>query len=324
MSLFRRLFLCLAVSAALPAIARSATEQTYPTRPVHIVVGFAPGGPTDVVARLIGQALSERLGQQFVVDNRPGASGNIGTESVVKAAPDGYTLLLSGLPNTVNTTLFENLSFNFSRDIAPISSLILTPAVMEVNPSFATKSVPEFIAYAKAHPGKIDMATSGPGSTPDMYGALFKKLAGVNLVPVPYRGSAPALTDLMGGQVQVIFSDLSSSIEYIKAGKLRPLAVTTAMRLDAVPGIPALAEFVPGYDASTWTGLGAPRNTPKEIIEKLNQAVNAVLADPKMKARFAEFGASSLGGSSTAFAKLIADETEKWAEVIRSMGIKPE
>jgi tripartite-type tricarboxylate transporter receptor subunit TctC len=322
----RRTFLHLAAgAAALPAGSRIARAQGgYPTRPVHIVVGFAPGGPTDVVARLIGQALSERLGQQFVIDNRPGASGNIGTESVVKAAPDGYTLLLCGLTNTANTTMFENLSFNFSRDIAPVSSLILTPAVMEVNPSYAAKSVPEFIAYAKANPGKIDMATSGPGSTPDMYGALFKKLAGVNLVPVPYRGSAPALTDLMGGQVQVIFSDLSSSIEYIKAGKLRPLAVTTAMRLDALPGVPALAEFVPGYDASTWTGLGAPRNTPKEIIDKLNQAVNAVLADPKMKARFAEFGASRLGGSSTEFAKLIADETAKWGEVIRAMGIKPE
>jgi tripartite-type tricarboxylate transporter receptor subunit TctC len=326
MSFSRREFFHLAAgAAALPAVSHVArANAAYPTRPVHIVVGFAAGGPSDAVARLIGQALSERLGQQFVVDNRPGASGNIATESVVKAPPDGYTLLLCGLTNTVNTTLFDNLSFNFSRDIAPVSSLILTPAVMEVNPSFALRSVPEFIAYAKANPGKIDMATSGPGSTPDMYGGLFKKLAGINLVPVPYRGSAPALTDLMGGQVQVIFSDLSSSIEYIKAGKLRPLAVTTANRLEALPGIPALAEFVPGYDASTWTGLGAPRSTPKEIIEKLNQAINAVLADPKMRARFAEFGASSLGGSSTEFAKLIDNETEKWAEVVRSMGIKPE
>jgi tripartite-type tricarboxylate transporter receptor subunit TctC len=324
MSLFRRLFLCLAVSAALPAVARSATAQTYPSRPVHLIVGFAAGGPSDVVARLIGQSLSERLGQQVVVDNRPGASGNIGTELVVKALPDGYTLLMCGLNNSVNTALFDDLSFNFSRDIAPVSSLIQTPGVMEVNPSFLARTVPEFIAYAKANPGKVNMATSGPGSSPDVYGALFKKLAGVNLVPVAYRGSGPALIDLIGGQVQVIFSDLSSSLQHIKAGKLRPLAVTTAARLDALPGVPALAEFLPGYEASTWTGIGAPRNTPKEIIEKLNQEINAALADPKMKARFAEFGATSLGGSPSDFGKLIAEETAKWAEVVKASGTKAE
>jgi tripartite-type tricarboxylate transporter receptor subunit TctC len=325
MKLPRRSFLHLAAgAAALPAVSGIARAQTYPTRPIHLIVGFAAGGPTDVVARLIGQSLSERLGQQIVVENRPGAAGNVGTEVVVKAPPDGYTLLLCGLPNAVNATLYDNLNFNFVRDIAPVLSLIQTPGVMEVNPSFSAKTVPEFITYAKANPGKIDMATSGPGSSPDVYGALFKNLAGVNLVAVAYRGSGPALIDLIGGQVQVIFSDLSSSLEHIKAGKLRPLAVTTATRLDALPGIPALAEFLPGYEASVWTGIGAPRNTPKEIIEKLNREVNAALADPKIKARFAEFGATGLGGSSSDFGKMIADETEKWAEVVRSSGMKPE
>jgi tripartite-type tricarboxylate transporter receptor subunit TctC len=321
----RRQFLHLAAGAVgVPAISRIAQAQTYPARPVRIVVGYAAGGPSDFVARLIGQFLSDRLGQQFVIDNRPGAAGNIADEVVVKAPPDGYTLLLCSIGDAVNATLYDNLKFNFIRDIAPISSLIRTPGVMEVNPSFSAKTVPEFIAYAKANPGKIDMATSGPGSSPHIYGELFKRLARVNLVPIAYRGSAPALTDLMAGQVHVIFSDLSASIEFIKGDKLRPLAVTTATRLDVLPGIPALAEFLPGYEASTWTGLGAPRNTPKEIIEKLNGEINASLADPKMKARLAAFGATTLGGSPAEFVKLIADETEKWAEVVRSSGRKPE
>jgi tripartite-type tricarboxylate transporter receptor subunit TctC len=325
MSFSRRTVLCFALSAAALHVASCwAAAQTYPTRPVHLIVGFAAGGRTDFVARLIGQSLSERLGQQFVIENRPGAAGNIATEVVVKAPPDGYTLLLCTVGNAVNATLYDKLNFNFIRDIAPVSSLIQTPGVMEVNPSFFAKTVPEFIAYTKANPGKINMATSGPGSSPDIYGALFKKLAGVDLVPVGYRGSGPALIDVIAGQVPLIFSDLSSSLEHIKAGKLRPLAVTSATRLDALPGIPALAEFLPGYEASTWTGICAPGNTPKEVVERVNREVNGVLADPKMKERFAEFGASNLGGSSADFRKLIASETEKWAEVVRSSGIKAE
>jgi tripartite-type tricarboxylate transporter receptor subunit TctC len=325
MKLPRRKFLQLAAgAAALPIVSRAAWAQAYPARPVHIIVGFAAGGPTDVVARLLGQSLSERLGQQFVVENRPGAAGNIGTELVVKAPPDGYTLLLCGLTNTVNTTLYDKLDFDFIRDITPVASLIRVPGVMEVNPSFSAKTVPDFIAYANANPGKVDMATSGPGSTPYVYGELFKKLAHVDLVPVAYRGSAPALIDLIGGHVHVIFSDLSSSIEHIKAGKLRPLAVTTATRLDTLPDIPALAEFLPGYEASAWTGLGAPKKTPPGIIERLNKEVNAVLADPKFNAKLAEFGAVGLAGSPADFAKFIASETEKWAELVKSSGMKPD
>jgi len=320
MNFSRRKFLHLAAgAAALPAVSNIArAEAAYPTRPVRMIVGFAAGGPFDLVARLIGQSLSERLGQRFVVENRPGAAGNLATEGVVRAAPDGYTLLLCGLPNAVNATLYDNLNFNFIRDLAPVSSLIQTPGVMEVNPSVPAKTVPEFIAFAKTNASKINMATSGPGSSPDVYGALFKKLTGLDLVPVAYRGSGPALVDVMGGQVQVIFSDLSSSLAYIKAGNLRALAVTTASRVDALPGIPALAEFLPGYEASAWTGIVAPKNTPAKIIEKLNSAINDTLADPKMKVRFAEFGATSLGGSPAEFATLIAVETEKWARVVKS------
>lgn len=319
----RRKFLHLAAGAsAVPMLPKIAWAETYPTKPIRLIVGFAAGGPFDLVARLIGQSVSERLGQRVVVENRPGAAGNIATEGVVRAAPDGYTLLLCGLPNAVNATLYDNLNFNFIRDLVPVSSLIQTPGVMEVNPSFPAKSVAEFIAFAKTNASKINMATSGPGSSPDVYGALFNKLTGLDLVPVAYRGSGPALVDVMGGQVQVIFSDLSSSLAYIKAGKLRPLAVTIASRVDALPGIPALAEFLPGYEASAWTGIVAPKNTPAGIIETLNRAINDALADPKMQARFAEFGATSLGGSPAEFAKLLDVETKKWAEVVKSSGVK--
>ena len=301
-----------------------AAALDYPTRPVHIIVGYPAGGTTDILARLAGQYLSERLGQQFVIDNRSGAGNNIGTEAVVNAAPDGYTLLLVNPANAINATLYQNLPFNFIRDIAPVAGIIRVPNVMEVNPSVPVKTVPEFIAYTKANPGKVNMASSGNGTSIHVSGELFKMMAHVDMVHVPYRGSAPALTDLMGGQVQVLFDNMPSSIEYLKAGKLRPLAVTTAARSDALPGVPTVAETVPGYEASAWFGLGAPKGTPKEILDKLNTTMNAGLADPKLKARLADLGGSVLTGTPAEFGALIAAETEKWAKVVIFSGARPD
>ncbi len=325
MKLPRRQFLHLAAGAAtLPAISRIASADTYPSRPVHIIAGYAAGGATDISARLVGQWLSERLGQQFVIDNRPGASSNIGTELVVRAPPDGYTLLQVGLTNAINATLFDKLNFDFIRDIAPVASTMRTINVMEVNPSFPAKTVPEFITYVKANPGKINMATTGAGSPPHLNGELFNVMAGVNLVPVSYRSSAPALTDLLGGPVQVMFDNILSSIAHIRAGKLRALAVTSAKRSDLLPDIPTVGEFVPGYEASGWFGLGAPKNTPAEIIDALNREINAGLADPTMKTRLADLGGTVLQGSPADFGKLIAQDTEKWGKVIRAANIKPD
>jgi tripartite-type tricarboxylate transporter receptor subunit TctC len=289
---------------------------------VRIVVGLAPGGTNDIVARLMGQWLSERLGQPFVIDNRPGAASNIATEAVARAAADGYTLLLSSVNNAISATLYERLNFNFIRDITAVAGILRTPNVMVVNPSVPAKSVPEFIAYAKANPGKLNMASPGNGTSLHVVGELFKMMTGVNMVHVPYRGGGPALTDLLGGQVQVYFTGTVSSIEYIKTGRLRALAVTTATRSEALPDVPTVSEFVPGYEASGWFGVGAPKSTPTEIIDKLNNEVNAALADPKMKARLADVGGSALSGSPADFGKLIADETEKWAKVIKFAGIK--
>jgi tripartite-type tricarboxylate transporter receptor subunit TctC len=296
----------------------------YPTRPVHLIVGYPAGGTTDILARLVGQYLSERLGQQFIIDNRSGAGNNIGTEAVVGAVPDGYTLLLVNPANAINATLYEKLPFNFIRDITPVAGIIRVPNVMEVNPAVPAKTVAEFIAYAKANPGKVNMASSGNGTSIHVSGELFKMMTGVDMLHVPYRGSAPALTDLMGGQVQVLFDNMPSSVEYIKAGKLRPLAVTTAARSDALPGVPTVAETVPGYEASAWFGLGAPKGTPAEIVEKLNAAVNAGLADPKLKARLADLGGTMLVGPPAEFGKLIAEETEKWAKVVKFSGARPD
>jgi tripartite-type tricarboxylate transporter receptor subunit TctC len=323
MKIPRRQFLHLAAgAAALPAASRIARAQTYPTKPVRIVVGFSPDGVADIVARLMGQWLSERLSQPFVIENRPGAGSNIAAESVVRAPPDGYTLLLVGAPAAINATLYEKLNFNLIRDIAPVASIVSVPHVMEVNPSVPAKTVPEFIAYAKANPGKLNMASAGIGSSDHVSGELFKMMAGVNMLHVPYRGSAPALTDLIGGQVQVMLDPTASSLEHIRAGRLRALAVTTAMRVVVLPDIPTVGDFVPGYEASTWAGVGAPKNTSAEIIEKLNKEINAGLADPKMEARLADLGGTALAGSPADFGKLIADETEKWAKVIKFSGAK--
>jgi tripartite-type tricarboxylate transporter receptor subunit TctC len=325
MKLPRRNFLHLAAgAAALPALARAAWAQAYPSRPVRIVVGLAPGGTNDFVARLMGQWLSERLGQQFVIENRPGAGGNIGTEAVVRAPADGYTLLLVGAWSAFNATLYAKLNYNFIRDIAPVASIGRVPLVMVVNPSVPAKTVPEFIAFAKANPGKISMASAGNGTTPHVAGELFKMMAGVDLIHVPYRGNGPAITDLLGGQVQVLFAGAPESIEHIRAGRLRPLAVTDTTRLEALPDIPTVADFVPGYEASVLFGVGAPRNTPTEIVERLNKEINAGLADPKIKERFAVLGGTPLAGSPADFGKLIAEETEKWGKVIKFAGIKPE
>jgi tripartite-type tricarboxylate transporter receptor subunit TctC len=326
MKLPRRRFLQLAAgAAALPAISRIACAQAYPSRPVRIVIGFPAGGGADIVARLIGQWLSERLGQPFVIDNRPGAGSNIAAEAVVRAAPDGYTLLLITMPaNAVNGALYDKLGFDFVRDIAPVASLTRDPNVMEVNLALPVKTVPEFIAYAKANPGKINMASSGIGAAQHVAGELFKAKTGVQMNHVPYRGAAPALTDLMSGQVQVFFDVLTSSIEHIKAGRVRALAVTTAARSPALPDLPTVGEFVPGYEASNIRGVGAPRNTPVEIIDELNKEINAALADPTIKARLANLGATVLAGSPAEFGKLIVDETEKWAEVVKAGNIKPE
>ena len=319
----RKFFHLIAGAAALPAVARIARAQAYPTRPVRIVVGFPAGGGGDIVARLLGQWLSERLGQPFVIENRPGASSNIGTETVVRAPPDGYTLLMVILPpNAINGMLYDNLNFNFIRDIATVANVMSVPQVLDVNPSVPAKTVPEFIAYAKANPGKLNMGSGGIGTSQHLAGELFKTMAGVNLVHVPYRGGAPAIADLLGGQVQVMFDNISESLEYIRAGTLRPLAVTTATRLPALPDLPTVGEFVPGFEASGWNGVGAPRNTPIEIIDKLNREINHALADPKLKARLADLGGTVLPGSPADFGKLIADETEKWGKVIRAANIR--
>jgi tripartite-type tricarboxylate transporter receptor subunit TctC len=325
MKLPRRKFLHLAAGAAvLPATSRITLAETYPGRPVHLIVGFAPAGATDISARLMGQALSERLGQQFIIENRPGAGSNIATEAVVRAPPDGYTLLLAGAPAAINATLYDNLNFNFIRDIAPVAGVMRSPNVMVVNPSLPAKTVPEFIAHAKANPGKINMGTAGNGTTLHIFGELFKMMAGVNLVPVVYRGGAPALIDLLAGQVQVIFDPLPEAIGYVKAGKLRALAVTSATRSAVLPDIPSVGEFVPGYEASAWFGVGAPKNTPAEIVYKLNSEINAGLADPKIKERLADLGGVPMPMTPAEFGKLIAEETEKWGKVIRTANIKPD
>jgi tripartite-type tricarboxylate transporter receptor subunit TctC len=321
----RRHFLHLvAGAAALPALSRITWAQGYPSRPVRIIVGLTAGSASDIVARLVGQWLSERLGQPFVIENRPGAGTNIAAEAVVRSTPDGYTLLLVASPNAINASLYDKLSFNFVRDIAPVAAISREPNVVVVNPSVPTKTVPEFIAYAKANSGRINMASAGNGSTSHLAGELFNRMTDVNLVHVPYRGGGPALTDLLAGQVQVFFPPMVVPIGQIKAGKLRALAVTTATRSGALPDIPTVAEFVPGYEASVWFGLGAPTGTPAEIIDKLNQETNAALADPKIKARMAESGGNALAGSPANLAKLIADETDKWAKVIRAANIKAE
>ena len=325
MRLPRRQFLHLAAgAAALPAVSRMAWAQIYPTRPVRIVVGFPAGQTADILARLLGQWLSGRLGQPFVIDNRPGAASTTATELVVHAPPDGHTLLATVTSNFINATLYHTLPYNFIRDIEPVATFNLVPLVMEVNPSIPARTVPEFIAYAKANPGKVNMASGGIGNSTHVAGELFKMMAGVDMLHVPYRGSAPALTDLLGGQVQVMFDVVSSSIEYIKANKLRAIGVTTASRSEALPDLPAIAEFVPGYEAITVGGIGAPKGTPAEIVDKLNKEINATLTDPKFVAKLAEFGATPLRGSPADFRKLIVDETEKWGKVIRAANIKPE
>ncbi len=320
----RRLLYLAAGAAALPALSRMAGAQTYPTRPVRIVVGYAAGGGTDLVARLMGQWLSERLGQQFVIENRTGAATNVGTEAVVRAPADGYTLLLAHTANAINATFYEKLSFNFIRDIAPVAGLMRVPNVMVVNPALPAKTVPEFIAYAKANPGTINMGSGGAGGPDHMSGELFKAMTGISLIHVPYRGLSPALSDLLGGQVQVVFSSLPAAIEYIRGNKLRALAVTTAARFEGTPDIPTVGAFVPGYEASQWYGVGAPRNTPVEIVERLNKEINAGLADPKLRAQLADLGGTMLPGSAADFGKLVADETEKWAKVVKLSGARPD
>jgi tripartite-type tricarboxylate transporter receptor subunit TctC len=318
----RRHFLCVAAGAAIPAASRIAGAQTYPARPVRIVVGFPAGGQSDILARLMGQWLSERLGQAFIIENRPGAGGTIATEAVVRAAPDGHTLLQVSSTHTTNATLYDRLNFSFVRDIAPVASIARTTYVMEVNPSFPARAVPEFIAYAKANPSKINMASADNGTIGHVAGELFKMMAGVDIIHVPYRGSGPALTDLLGGQVQVSFSPMSASIEHIRAGRLRALAVTAPTRLEALPDIPTVGEFLPGYEASAWDGIGAPRNTPAEIVDKLNKEINAALADSKVKARLADLGDVPMPMTPAEFGTLIAADTEKWAKVIRVTHIK--
>ena len=321
MNLPRRQFLRLAAGAPLLAAMSQVTRaQSYPTRPVRLIVGFAPGGVGDILARLIGQSLTERLGQQFVIDNRPGGGGNIGTEAAVRAPADGYTLLLVGGLNAVNATFYDKLNYNFIRDIAPVASIIRTPFAMVVIPTVPAKTVPEFIAYAKTSPGKINYGSAGAGTATHLTGELFKMMAGVDMVHVPYRGGGPAFNDLLAGQVQVMFPTIVSSIGYIRAGRLHALAVTTATRSDALPDIPTVGEFLPGYEGSNWYGLGVPKATPAEIVNKLNKEVNAALDDPKMKARLADLGSTPLPGSPVQFGKLIAEETEKWGKVVRFTG----
>jgi tripartite-type tricarboxylate transporter receptor subunit TctC len=323
MTLARRHFLRLAAGAVtLPALPQVARAQAYPARSVRIVAGFAAGGGVDITARLIGQWLSERLGQSFVIENRTGADGNIGTEVVVNSPPDGYTLLLATLPNAVNATLYPRLSFNFIRDTAPVAAVIRVPMLVLVHPSVPAGTIPEFVAYAKANPGKINMASAGIGSAPHMAGELFNLVAGVHMIHVPYRGQGPALTDLLGGQVQVLFAAAPGTTDYIKTGKLRALGVTTASRADMLPDVPAVGTFLQGYEASQWYGIAAPKRTPADIVEKLNRDINAAFADPAMKARFEVIGGEPLPGSPGEFGKLIADETEKWAKVITAAGLK--
>src|SRR5215470_10883337 len=325
MRLPRRQFLHLAAgAAALPALSRTARAQVYPSRPVRLIFGYASGGSADVTARIMGQWLTERLGQPVIVESRPGAGSNIGTEAVVRAAPDGYTLLLVAPANAINATLYDKLNYDFLRDIEPIASLIRFGNVMEVNPAVPVKTVPEFIAYAKANPGKINFASSGAGSTIHMSGELFKMMAGVNMVHVPYRGGAPALTDLISGQVQAMFDNMPNSLQHIRAGKLRALAVTTTEPSELLPDLPVITDFLPGYEASAWYGIGAPKGTPAEIVDKLNTEINAILAEPRAKARFEELGASLVRGSAADFGKLLLDETEKWAKVVKFSGAKVE
>lgn len=323
MKLPRRRFLhLLASTAAIPAMTRLAAAQTYPVRPVHLISGFPAGGPNDIVARLMGQWLSDRLGQQFVVENRPGAGSNIAAEAVVHATPDGYTLLMAATPNAINATLYKNLNFDFMRDVAPVGSIVRVPNVMVVHPSLPARTVPEFIAYAKANPGKLVMASPGNGSSGHLSGELFRMLTGVELLHVPYRGGAPAMTDLLAGRAQVYFSPLFTMPEYIKAGTLRGLAVTAPTRSDVLPDVPALCEFIPSYEASTWFGIAAPNGTPAAVIDKLNAEINAGLSDPNTRQRLVEQGGTVLPGSPAEFGKLIADETEKWGKVVRFAGAK--
>ena len=311
-------------AAALPVVSRIAWAQTYPARPVRLIVATAAGATTDITARLVARWLSERLGQQFVVENRPGGGNNIGTEAVVRAPADGYTLLLVNSVNAINATLFEKLSYNFINDIAPVAGFLRVPMVLEVNPSVPARTAREFIAYAKANPGKINMASAGIGSTPHVAGELFKMMAGLNMLHVPYGGGAPAITDLIGGQVQVMIEPIAGPLEHIRAGKLRGLAVTTTTRSEALPDLPTLEMFVPGYEASPWYGLGAPKNTSIEIVDKLNREINAAFADPKMAHQIAELGGTPLAGSPADFGNLIADETEKWGKVVKFSGAKPD
>jgi tripartite-type tricarboxylate transporter receptor subunit TctC len=325
MNLARRRFLRVAAgAAALPAVSRIARAQTYPSRPVRWIVGFAAGGPAEILARLIGQWLSERLGQPFVIENRPGAGSNIATEAVARAPADGYTILLVTTANAVNATLYDKLNYEFMRDIAPVAGLIRVPVVVEVNPSVPAGTIPELIAYAKAHPQTLNMGSAGNGTVQHIAGELFKMMTGVDIVHVPYRGQAPALIDLIGGQVQVMFDSMPASIEYVRTGKVRALAVATATRSPALPDVPTVSDFVPGFEASAWYGVAAPRNTPAEIVEKLNAEINAAFADPKIKARLADLGGMVLAGSPADFGKLIAEETEKWAKVVKFSGAKPD
>jgi tripartite-type tricarboxylate transporter receptor subunit TctC len=325
MNLLRRKVLLLSIGAAAsPLVLRPATADSPAPGPIHVVVGVPPGGLHEIAARLIGQSLQQRLGQSIVVDNRPGAASNLGTEIVVKARPDGGTLILAGSNNAINATLYKNLPFDFIRDIAMVAGIMQGPLVMLTNPLFAAKSAAEFIDNAKAHPGKINMASAGTGSTSHMCGELFKFMTGVNMLHVPYRGTSPALTDLIGGQVQVMFDVIASSMEFVKSGKLRALAVTTAVRSEILPDAPTVADFVPGYDAAAWGGIGAPTDTPKEIIDKLNKEINTGLADSKVKARLAELGATILPGSSAEFGKFLTDDTQKWSNVIKFSGTRPD
>lgn len=325
MKLLRRHFLTLAGGAiAASALPRRASALDYPTRPTRIIAGFAAGGGVDITARLIGQWLADHLGQPFVVENRTGAGGNIGTEAVVNSAADGYTLLLATVPNAVNTSLYANLKFNFVRDIAPVAGVIRVPMVVLVHPSVPAKTIPEFIAYAKANPGKVNMASAGSGSAPHMAGELFKMMTGVEMVHVPYRGQGPAMTDLIGGQVQILFAAAPGTADYVKTGKLRALAVTTTARMQDLPEVPSVGDSVAGYEASQWYGFAAPKNTPAEIVDKLNKEINVAMADPGMKAKLAAIGGETMPGSPADFGKLIVEETEKWGKVVRTAGIKPE
>jgi tripartite-type tricarboxylate transporter receptor subunit TctC len=323
MTLRRRQFLHLATGAvAFPTLSRSARAQTYPTRPVRLVVGFPPGGPTDVVARLMGRRLSGRLGQPFIVENRPGSSSNIATEAVVRSSADGHTLLLAASANAINVTVYSRLNFNFIADIAAVAGIMRQPFVMVVNPSVPVMTIPEFMAHAGANPGKVNMASAGNGTPQHVFGELFMAMTGVRMLHVPYRGEAPALTELLGGQVQVMFASISGATAYVRAGTLRPLAVTSTTRAAALPDTPALDDSVPGFEASAWIGVGAPRNTPTDVIDKLNKEINVGLADPELNARLADLGGTALSGSPAEFEKLIAEETEKWARVVRLAGIR--